>query len=210
MEKYGFIYLWFDKRYKRFYIGRHWGTEDDGYVCSSTTMREAHRRRPNDFKRRILKRIHTSKEDLILEEQRWLDMISPNECGKKYYNKTLKSSTPSTRGYKHSKETIEKIRQSNKLKVVSVETKEKLRQANKLQFQDDAQREIRRQKSNELWSDDKYRQRQTDAHKGKVNGPHSDSTKNKIRDKMIGRKFSPETIEKMRIAAKNRKCNNGN
>jgi len=210
LQKFGFIYLWFDKRYNRFYIGRHWGTENDGYICSSTAMRDAHRRRPDDFKRRILKRIYTNNEDLVIEEQRWLDMIDPIECGNKYYNKTLKSNTPSTRGYKHTEETIEKIKIGNQGKTISDETKDKIRLANKIQFEDLNQREIRKQKSNNLWADDKYRQRQIDAHTGKVNGPHSDETKDKIREKMLGRKFSPETIEKMRMSAKNRKCKNGN
>jgi hypothetical protein len=205
MQKYGFIYLWFDKRYKRFYVGRHWGTENDGYICSSSSMREAHRRRSHDFKRRIVKRIYTNNDDLVIEEQRWLDMVDPTECCKKYYNKTLKSSTPSTRGYKHTQETIEKIRESNKKKTVSDETKQKLREANRKQFENTDQIEIRRKKSNELWSDDSYRQRQIEAHKGKINGPHSDETKEKIKQKMMGRKFSPETIEKMRFSAMNRK-----
>ena len=201
MQKYGFIYIWFDRENKRFYIGRHWGTETDGYVCSSNAMRDAHRRRPNDFKRRIVSRIYTTVEDLVIEEQRWLDMIKPIECGKKYYNKTLKSSTPSTRGYKHSQETIEKIKNSNKGKKRTEETKEKIREANKKQFENTDQREIRIKKTKELWSDDKYRQRQIESHKGKSTGPLSDDTKEKIRQKMFGRKFSMENIEKMIIAA---------
>lgn len=28
-EKYGFVYIWFDKKHKRFYIGCRWGTEND-------------------------------------------------------------------------------------------------------------------------------------------------------------------------------------
>lgn len=205
MEKYGFIYIWFDKKHKRYYIGRHWGTENDGYICSSTKMREAHRRRPTDFKRRVVKKIYTSKEDLVLEEQRWLDMINPIECGEKYYNKSLKSSTPSTRGYKHTAETIEKIKNSNMGKKRTEETKNKIREANKKQFENHIQREMRSKKSNELWANDKYRQIQIESHKGKSSGPLSDDTKEKIRQKMIGRKFSLETIEKMKISALNRK-----
>lgn len=208
MQKYGFIYLWFDKKHKKFYVGRHWGTETDGYVCSSNNMRMNFKNRPDDFKRRVVKRIYTTQEDLVLEEQRWLDMLCPDECGKKYYNKSLKATTPSTRGYKHTQETIEKIRKGNIGKVVSEEAKDKIREAIRKQFENEEQRESRRLKSNELWSDDKYRQRQTDVHTGKIYGPHSDDTKDKIRQKMIGRKFSPETIERMRISAKNRKVNN--
>lgn len=90
MEKFGFVYLWFDKGTYRFYVGSHWGTEDDGYICSSDAMRKAYRRRKHDFKRRILSRIYTDRKDLLTEEQRFLDMINPEEFGTKFYNKNTK------------------------------------------------------------------------------------------------------------------------
>lgn len=40
MSKYGFVYIWFDRKHHRFYIGCHWGHEEDGYICSSNWMRE--------------------------------------------------------------------------------------------------------------------------------------------------------------------------
>ena len=104
---------------------------------------------------------------------------------------------------------IKKPKGFNVGRIHSDETKDKIRLANKIQFEDSNQREMRKHKSNELWADDKYRQRQIDVHTGKIHGPHSDETKDKIREKMIGRKFSPETIEKMRMSAKNRKCRDG-
>lgn len=83
----GFVYIWFDRKHKRYYVGSHWGPEDDGYVCSSTWMRNAYRNRPHDFKRRILKRISTNKEELLREEHRWLLMMKPEELkGNRYYN----------------------------------------------------------------------------------------------------------------------------
>lgn len=85
-EKYGIIYLWYDRKHKRFYLGSHWGTEDDGYICSSRWMRKSFNRRQKDFKRRILKRIYTSRKDLLDEENRWLSKIKQEELGKKYYN----------------------------------------------------------------------------------------------------------------------------
>lgn len=165
-EKYGFVYLWYDRKHKKYYIGRHWGTEDDGYVCSSTSMREAHRRRPEDFKRRILKRTLISKNVLIAEEQRYLDMIKPSECNIRYYNKTLKSNTPSMRGHKHSAETIEKIKAGNRNKTVSENTKEKIRVANKKQFSDPAAREYNRKKALDQWSDPEYRKARSEEKKG--------------------------------------------
>ena len=86
MEKYGFIYIWFDRKHKRYYVGSHWGTEDDGYVCSSKWMSMARLRRPSDFKRRILKRIYDSRQNLYEEETRWLQMIKPSEIKVRYYN----------------------------------------------------------------------------------------------------------------------------
>lgn len=82
----GFIYIWYDHKRKMFYIGSHWGVPDDGYICSSKWMRDAYRYRTQDFKRRILKTITTTRKDLFLEEERWLQMIKPLEVGKRYYN----------------------------------------------------------------------------------------------------------------------------
>jgi hypothetical protein len=42
-------------------------------------MRRSYERRPEDFKRRILKRIMTNRVDLLAEENRWLGMIKPTE-----------------------------------------------------------------------------------------------------------------------------------
>lgn len=91
MEKYGFVYLWFDSQHHRFYIGSHWGIENDGYICSSPSMRIARKRNQQAFKRRILKRIYTNRKDLLIEEQRWLDMVKPWEFGYRYYNINAKA-----------------------------------------------------------------------------------------------------------------------
>lgn len=202
MEKYGFVYLWYDVKHKKYYLGRHWGTETDGYICSSTNMRNNYKNRPSDFKRKIIKRIYTNINDLVIEEQRWLNMISPSECCVKYYNKTLKSTTPSTKGYNHTKETKLKISLGNKGKKVSEETKQKLREANEKQFQDPTQVQLRKQKSKELWSDPAYLEKQHKArakegfYKG-FNKPHSEETKRRISEQKIGVKQSEESKAKI-------------
>lgn len=112
--KYGFIYLWYDRKHKRFYLGCHWGTENDGYICSSSWMRNAYKRRPQDFKRRIIDS-QIEKKDLRLRESVWLNMISTEELGKKYYNlmrHTNGGHWPLGKG--RSEETKEKIRQTLK------------------------------------------------------------------------------------------------
>jgi hypothetical protein len=88
MEKYGFVYIWFDSWRKMYYIGSHWGHENDGYICSSERMRKAFKRRPEDFKRRILSKVASSKQNLLDEEYRYLSMIDQSELGRKYYNLT--------------------------------------------------------------------------------------------------------------------------
>ena len=86
METYGFVYLWFDIKHRRFYVGCRWGNENDGYVCSSNWMNQGYKHRPHDFKRRILSKIYTNRQDLLAEEYRWLSMIKKDELGKRYYN----------------------------------------------------------------------------------------------------------------------------
>jgi hypothetical protein len=86
MEKYGFVYIWYDRKRKMYYVGSHWGTIEDGYICSSNRMRDAYRRRPQDFKRRILSYVYTNRTDLYESEQRYFDMMNKEYFRKKYYN----------------------------------------------------------------------------------------------------------------------------
>jgi hypothetical protein len=51
-------------------------------------MRKAYKRRPQDFKRKILSRVTSSKQNLLDEEYRYLSMMDQSELGKKYYNLT--------------------------------------------------------------------------------------------------------------------------
>jgi hypothetical protein len=97
-DRYGFVYIWRDRKRNMYYIGSHWGYEDDGYICSSNPMRNAYNKRTEDFKRRIVSRIFSNRKDLLDEEQRWMDMIDPSRTLRsckgcktkaKYYNQNL-------------------------------------------------------------------------------------------------------------------------
>jgi hypothetical protein len=83
----GFIYIWRDKKRKRYYIGSHIGTEDDGYICSSTWMKQNYKKHPEYFKRKILEYVD-DKSKMMEREYYWLSMIKQEELGKRYYNKT--------------------------------------------------------------------------------------------------------------------------
>ena len=89
MEKQGFIYIWLDKKRKMYYVGCHFGLENDGYICSSNRMRDAYRRRPEDFRRKIIQK-NLQKESLLEEEHKWLSLIPDEQLGKKYYNLSKK------------------------------------------------------------------------------------------------------------------------
>tara|TARA_R110000822_G_scaffold33780_7_gene96070 strand:- start:1830 stop:2480 length:651 start_codon:yes stop_codon:yes gene_type:complete len=86
MEKYGFVYIWRDAKHRRYYVGAHWGTEEDGYVCSSAWMMKAYKKRSNDFKRKILETGLTSKKETFKTEDKWLRLIKEEELKNKYYN----------------------------------------------------------------------------------------------------------------------------
>jgi hypothetical protein len=86
--KYGFVYIWFDTKRKKYYIGSHMGSKDDGYVCSNKIMNCKYKSRPETFRRRILfDGMLSSHRELLDEEQKWLSMIDDSELhGVKYYN----------------------------------------------------------------------------------------------------------------------------
>lgn len=84
--KYGIVYIWRDRKHRRYYIGCHWGTVDDGYVCSSPWMKQAYKKRPRDFKRRVLSFVYTSRQDMFNEEARWQALIKDDELKVRYYN----------------------------------------------------------------------------------------------------------------------------
>jgi hypothetical protein len=95
-QKYGFVYIWYDRKHKRYYVGCHWGTEDDGYICSSPWMIQAYRIRPQDFKRRIIKTNIPTREQTYAEEQKWLNLIKEEEIKPKtttprYYNLNVRN-----------------------------------------------------------------------------------------------------------------------
>lgn len=91
MKKSGFIYIWYDRKQKRYYVGCHWGYEGDGYICSSSWMKKAYKIRPDDFTRRYIKKEIPSRTEMFVEEQRYLDMIKDHEVGTKYYNLNVKN-----------------------------------------------------------------------------------------------------------------------
>ena len=66
-----FVYLWVNKDTDRKYVGKHKGTDDDGYVCSSESMLSEYNDCPSRFVRTILaygtdEEMHELETQLIL------------------------------------------------------------------------------------------------------------------------------------------------
>lgn len=203
MEKYGFVYIWYDRKRKMFYIGSHWGSVDDGYICSSNRMRDAYRRRPEDFKRRILETNIEDRNMTLHREFKWFEYINESELGKKYYNlrkhkwghwsTDINSRLTVGQKISASPNRAKNIGLANKGKKVSEETKQLLREANKKQFEDPYQKKLRRQKSLELWSDPEYRKRQIEKKKGKKESEETKKRKSlSMKGKNKGKKCSEE------------------
>ena len=80
-----FVYLWFDKSRKMFYVGQHSGSYNDQYTTSSRWLAGEIKYRSHDFKRRIIKTFSTKNEAQIYEGY-LLTLIKDSEWGTKYYN----------------------------------------------------------------------------------------------------------------------------
>ena len=113
-----FLYVWYDRYRKMFYVGMHEGNITDGYISSSRWFNGEHQYRPNDFRRKIIKTFNDRKS-ARKEEARILRMIKESEFGKKYYN--LKNGRPSgsepwNKGKKniYSQETLQKMSAAKK------------------------------------------------------------------------------------------------
>lgn len=194
--KYGFIYIWYDTKTKKFYLGRHWGSIEDGYICSSNMMRDAYRRRPQDFKRRIISKT-TTKEDLIVEEQRWLNMIPKEELGIKYYNKTKRADMPCG----HKENWTEERKQKQKERMLgNAHTKNK-----KYGPYDEKRREnirksmLGKNKGKIPWNKgssqtEELKEKNRKSHIGKK---HTEETKQKMRERMKGNSYARKKTENL-------------
>jgi len=87
MEQEAFVYLWYDAPNKKYYLGKHKGTPDDGYTHSSTIWESFTKDTiPEGVSRRILA-YGTDEEMCILEHELLVDR--KKRCWDRYYNESL-------------------------------------------------------------------------------------------------------------------------
>ena len=181
-----FIYLWYDG--KKFYLGVHEGTSDDGYICSSKVMLEEYEKRPQDFRRRIL--AYGTYKEMNDLEIKLLTNIKEKGRWDKYYNIAFNFPRMC-----HTEETVKKISKGLKGIPKSEEHKRKISEAKKgitSHFLGKTHTEEAKRKISEA----------------KKGIPRSEETKRKISEKSKGRKHTEET--KRKISEANKGQNNGN
>lgn len=108
-----FVYLWFDKTRKMFYIGSHSGSVSDKYLSSSRWLSGEIKYRPTQFRRKILK-ICNSRQECLSLEYSLISKIKEHEYGVRYYNQKQgkpKGIDPWNKGKTgiYSKQTLDKI-----------------------------------------------------------------------------------------------------
>ena len=87
VEQEAFVYLWYDASNKKYYLGKHKGTPDDGYTHSSSIWESFTKDTiPEGVSRRILA-YGTHEEMCILEHELLVDR--KKRCWDRYYNESL-------------------------------------------------------------------------------------------------------------------------
>lgn len=187
MQKYGFIYIWRDRKHKRYYIGSHWGTEDDGYVCSSKWMQRSYKRRPEDFSRRILT-IVQNRNLLLEEEHRWLAKLPDDRLGNRYYNLTKHQNGHWASDEQKRIEVLEKLASPLRYQKIS----EALRGRKRTEEQKEHQRALMTGRKHSL-------EHKTNISLGNLGRVVTEETREKIRQRHLGKTRAPMSEEHKRI-----------
>ena len=209
-QKYGIIYLWFDIKKKRYYLGAHWGTENDGYICSSRWMRNTYKKRPETFKRRILEKNIKSKENMFLREDVWLSKIKECELGAKYYNlqkhwKHWNSDQKKSLSVREKlSEATKKLHEDPVYRQKYLEGRKKLPPRSEEAIRKTALANTGKKRTEET------KQKISRAHKGKIVGPLSEETKQKLsialsgdKNPFYGKHHDPELKKQMSAKTSN-------
>lgn len=138
-DYFGFVYLWYDRKKKLFCIGSTKQSLEHRYKSGTGYFSLAYKKRPQDFKRRVLFYDTIGDRDrLFEEEQRWLNMIKDEElCNNankrsgthRYYNMKKRASGGNGgahKGKKFDDEWRANIRKASRGRQVSDETKAKM------------------------------------------------------------------------------------
>lgn len=90
-DYFGYVYIWYNKVQKKFYIGSHHGSVEDSYIGSGTYFTKAYNLNPTHFKMRVVayNRDTDNYKDTQKLEQHYLNLIKPHKFKTRYYNLKL-------------------------------------------------------------------------------------------------------------------------
>lgn len=160
-------------------------------------MNNSYKRRPYDFKRRVVEKINTTRQDLYECEYKWLSLIPDEQLGKRYYN--LKKSMHGTIEY--TEEILEKMSAPNRNKTPSPETIAKRSASLKVTYNTPEKKAEQSARSLANWSNDEFRKARSDGMKAEW----SDETKREARiESLTEAQNRPEVKEKTSICTKKR------
>jgi hypothetical protein len=92
MGYFGYVYIWYDNKHRKFIIGSHHGTIEDRYTTSTggIHVRNIFKSRPQTMKFRVLEYNRDTDDVKITQklEQKWLNMRPDIKNNPRYYNMT--------------------------------------------------------------------------------------------------------------------------
>lgn len=89
VDYFGFVYIWFDTKRKKYIIGSHYGSVDSSYTTGTggKVVQRIFKKRPESMKRRILEYVAVDSLQAVREaEERWLCKRPEIGKNKRYYN----------------------------------------------------------------------------------------------------------------------------
>ena len=210
-----FVYCWTDHKTSKLYVGMHKGRPDDGYVSSSKHLLKEYRERPQDFTREVVTRntyeVCRDFEIAIIKAMftQSVPCYNLNAAGAILYTPEIRAKISQThKGKVLSAEHKAAIKQWNltERKPASEETREKIRQK-KLGVKRGVLPEEWRRKISEsgkgLKRPEGFGTAISARQLGKTRRPLTEAEKEKQRIAHTGRKHTPETLEKLRLAKAN-------
>ncbi len=218
----GFIYIWRNSVTGKFYIGSHMGHIDDGYIGSGKHFRNAYKKSPQTFRRRILEYVCGDIYHLIDREEHWLNLASKKKS--LHYNHIFYSNGLHKHSYdtKHALSLMKKGRKWYNDGVQDYMLHETDQRVENLSVgRIDSPRNSKGVNANTIWINDGteekkiasevlipdgwIRGRSPNARSNIKNKTVSNETKYKIAQANTGLKKSPELKQKMREAKLGRK-----
>lgn len=203
-----FVYCWTDHKTGKLYIGSHKGSEDDGYVCSSTDMMKEYTIRPDDFSRQIIG--HGTSAEVRVLETKILTAVNA-ASNDDFYNRS-NGASKFYRGAETSDLTRQRLSKASKGRKLSDEARAKISatKRGKKMPEETRLKMIGRplsEKAKRKLSETNTGRKHTDEVKARISASHfgkklSDETKAKMSVSKTGTKMSPETRAKMSASHK--------